>query len=70
MGSCGKTTVVPYSYLSDFVPVSIKMAKEQNLSLNPQKISECLWPFDVLLKMKAQTYEYLNSTLPKEGDFC
>lgn len=37
MGSCGRPLCC-HSYLSDFVPVSIKMAKEQNLSLNPQKL--------------------------------
>ena len=68
MGSCGRPLCC-HSYLSDFVPVSIKMAKEQNLSLNPQKISGVCGRLMCCLKNEAQTYEYLNSTLPKEGDF-
>lgn len=68
MGSCGRPLCC-HSYLSDFVPVSIKMAKEQNLSLNPQKISGVCGRLMCCLKNEVQTYEYLNSTLPKEGDF-
>lgn len=57
------------SYLSDFVPVSIKMAKEQNLSLNPTKISGVCGRLMCCLKNEEETYEYLNSKLPGVGDY-
>ena len=57
------------SYLTDFVPVSIKMAKEQNLSLNPTKISGVCGRLMCCLKNEQDTYEYLNSRLPSVGDY-
>ena len=57
------------TYLSDFVPVSIKMAKEQNLSLNPTKISGVCGRLMCCLKNEEDTYEDLNSKLPNIGDF-
>lgn len=57
------------SYLSDFVPVSIKMAKEQNLSLNPAKISGVCGRLMCCLKNEEEAYEYLNSKLPNVGEF-
>ena len=56
------------SYLSEFAPVSIKMAKEQNLSLNPTKISGVCGRLMCCLKNEEETYEYLNSRLPGIGD--
>ncbi len=56
------------TYLSDFVPVSIKMAKEQNLSLNPTKISGVCGRLMCCLKNEQETYEHLNSKLPDVGD--
>ena len=56
------------SYLSEFIPVSIKMAKEQNLSLNPAKISGMCGRLMCCLKNEQDTYEYLNSRLPDVGD--
>ena len=56
------------SYLSDFVPVSIKMAKEQNLSLNPSKISGVCGRLMCCLKNEEEAYEYLNSKLPDLGE--
>ena len=56
------------TYLSDFVPVSIKMAKEQNLSLNPSKISGVCGRLMCCLKNEQETYEDLNSRLPDVGD--
>ena len=56
------------TYLSDFVPVSIKMAKEQNLSLNPTKISGVCGRLMCCLKNEEETYEDLNSRLPDVGD--
>lgn len=67
MGSCGRALCC-HSYLTDFVPVSIRMAKEQNLSLNPQKISGVCGRLMCCLKNEADTYAYLNKNLPKKGD--
>ena len=67
MGICGRELCC-CSYLSDFVPVSIKMAKEQNLSLNPTKISGVCGRLMCCLKNEEETYEYLNSRLPGVGD--
>ena len=57
-----------HSHLSEFAPVSIKMAKEQNLSLNPTKISGVCGRLMCCLKNEEETYEYLNSKLPAIGD--
>ena len=67
IGICGRPLCCK-SYLSDFVPVSIKMAKEQNLSLNPTKISGVCGRLMCCLKNEQETYEYLNSRLPSVGD--
>ena len=58
-----------HSYLSEFIPVSIKMAKEQNLSLNPTKNSGVCGRLMCCLKNEEETYEYLNSKLPNVGDY-
>ena len=58
-----------HSYLSEFIPVSIKMAKEQNLSLNPTKISGTCGRLMCCLKNEEETYRYLNSKLPGVGDY-
>ena len=57
MGICGRELCCS-SYLSEFVPVSIKMAKEQNLSLNPTKISGVCGRLMCCLKNEQETYEY------------
>lgn len=67
LGICGRELCCK-SYLSDFAPVSIKMAKEQNLSLNPTKISGTCGRLMCCLKNEQETYEYLNSRLPGIGD--
>lgn len=67
IGICGRELCC-CTYLSDFVPVSIKMAKEQNLSLNPTKISGVCGRLMCCLKNEEDTYEYLNSRLPSVGD--
>ena len=67
IGICGRELCCK-SYLADFVPVSIKMAKEQNLSLNPTKISGVCGRLMCCLKNEQDTYEYLNSRLPSVGD--
>ncbi len=68
IGICGRELCCN-SYLSEFIPVSIKMAKEQNLSLNPVKISGVCGRLMCCLKNEEETYEYLNSRLPEVGDF-
>lgn len=67
IGICGRPLCCK-TYLADFVPVSIKMAKEQNLSLNPTKISGVCGRLMCCLKNEQETYEYLNSRLPNVGD--
>lgn len=67
LGICGRVLCCK-SYLSEFIPVSIKMAKEQNLSLNPAKISGVCGRLMCCLKNEQDTYEYLNSKLPDVGD--
>ena len=68
MGICGRELCCS-SFLSEFVPVSIKMAKEQNLSLNPTKISGVCGRLMCCLKNEQETYEYLNSTLPEINEY-
>ncbi len=68
IGICGRTLCC-HSYLSEFIPVSIKMAKEQNLSLNPTKISGVCGRLMCCLKNEEETYEVLNSKLPNTGDY-
>ena len=68
IGICGRELCC-HTHLSDFVPVSIKMAKEQNLSLNPAKISGVCGRLMCCLKNEQETYEYLNDKLPNVGDF-
>ena len=68
IGICGRELCC-HSYLSEFAPVSIKMAKEQNLSLNPTKISGVCGRLMCCLKNEEETYEYLNSRLPNVGDY-
>lgn len=68
VGVCGRALCC-HSYLSEFIPVSIKMAKEQNLSLNPTKISGVCGRLMCCLKNEEETYEYLNSKLPGLGDY-
>ena len=68
IGICGRELCCK-TFLSDFAPVSIKMVKEQNLSLNPGKISGLCGRLMCCLKNEYETYEYLNSRLPGVGDF-
>ena len=68
IGICGRPLCCN-TYLSEFAPVSIKMAKEQNLSLNPTKISGVCGRLMCCLTNEEETYEDLNSRLPALGDF-
>lgn len=67
IGACGRPLCCN-THLSEFVPVSIKMAKEQNLSLNPAKISGVCGRLMCCLKHEEETYEHLNKNLPNVGD--
>ncbi len=67
IGMCGRPLCCN-SYLSEFIPVSIKMAKEQNLSLNPTKISGVCGRLMCCLKHEQDAYEYLNAKMPMVGD--
>lgn len=68
IGICGRPLCC-HTHLSEFVPVSIKMAKEQNLSLNPTKISGVCGRLMCCLKHEEETYEDLNRRLPNVGDY-
>ncbi len=68
IGICGRTLCC-HSYLSDFAPVSIRMAKEQGLSLNPTNISGVCGRLMCCLKNEEEVYEFLNSKLPAVGDY-
>ena len=67
MGICGRPLCC-HLYLSDFAPVSIKMAKEQNLSLNPTKISGICGRLMCCLQNEALVYEEQGKKLPRVGD--
>ena len=67
IGICGRELCCA-TFLREFQPVSIKMAKEQNLSLNPTKISGTCGRLMCCLKNEEDTYEYLNARMPKLGE--
>ena len=67
IGICGRPLCCS-TYLTEFSAVSIKMAKEQNLSLNPTKISGVCGRLMCCLTNEEETYEELNSQLPSVGD--
>jgi len=67
IGICGRSLCCA-TFLGEFQPVSIKMAKEQNLSLNPTKISGICGRLMCCLKYEEDTYEALNANMPGEGD--
>ncbi len=69
LGCCGRELCC-HSYLNDFVPVSIKMAKNQNLSLNTSKISGVCGRLMCCLKYEENVYEELNKKLPSQGDYA
>lgn len=66
LGMCGRSLCCS-SFLGDFQPVSIKMAKEQGLSLNPTKISGTCGRLMCCLKYEQESYEYLLKITPKVG---
>lgn len=66
LGICGRPFCCS-QFLDDFHPVSIKMAKEQGLSLNPTKISGTCGRLLCCLKYEQDSYEYLNKITPRVG---
>ena len=68
IGVCGQPFCCS-RFLSDFTPVSIKMAKEQGLSLNPTKISGSCGRLMCCLSYEQNVYEYLNSITPGVGSY-
>ena len=67
IGICGRPLCC-HTYLNNFAPVSIRMAKEQNLSLNPTKISGTCGRLMCCLRNEADTYAALSKNLPGKGD--
>ena len=68
IGMCGRPFCCS-EFLSEFYPVSTKMAKVQNLSLNPKKISGCCGRLMCCLRYEQEAYEDLVKTVPKNGAF-
>lgn len=66
LGMCGRPFCCS-TFIGDFQPVSIKMAKEQGLSLNPVKISGTCGRLMCCLKYEQDNYEYLLKITPKQG---
>lgn len=66
VGPCGRALCCS-SFLGDFAPVSIKMAKEQSLSLNPSKISGICGRLMCCLKYEQEAYEYARRIVPRIG---
>lgn len=66
VGPCGRALCCS-SFLGDFAPVSIKMAKEQSLSLNPAKISGICGRLMCCLKYEQEAYEYARRIVPRVG---
>ena len=67
IGVCGRPLCCA-TYMPEFVPVSIKMAKDQNLSLNPTKISGVCGRLMCCLNNENETYAELTNNLPSVGD--
>ena len=68
VGVCGQPFCCS-RFLSDFTPVSIKMAKKQGLSLNPTKISGCCGRLMCCLSYEQNVYEHLNKLTPSIGSY-
>ncbi len=67
VGACGRTMCCA-SCMPEFSPVSIKMAKDQNLALNPSSISGICGRLMCCLGHENETYKYLHSLMPSTGD--
>lgn len=68
IGICGRPFCCS-EFLNEFYPVSTKMAKVQNMSLNPKKISGCCGRLMCCLRYEQEAYEELSKTVPKNGAF-
>lgn len=68
IGICGRPLCCT-TYMQGFYPVSIKMAKNQNLSLNPEKISGMCGRLMCCLSFEDDTYTFLNAQMPRKGDY-
>ncbi len=68
LGICGREFCCK-GFLGEFQPVSIKMAKEQGLSLNPTKISGTCGRLMCCLKYEQEAYEFLQKNTPKVGAY-
>ncbi len=68
LGPCGRGLCCA-TFLGDFGPVSIRMAKDQNLSLNPTKISGICGRLMCCLRYEVEHYEYSKADFPSPGDF-
>jgi len=66
LGPCGRPLCCS-TFLGEFVPVSIKMAKEQNLSLNPSKISGICGRLMCCLTYEQKSYEDVRERMPRVG---
>ncbi len=66
IGVCGREFCC-HKFLTDFQPVSIRMAKDQNLSLNPTKIYGACGRLMCCIRYEEETYRELNKTLPRVG---
>ena len=66
LGVCGRPFCCS-TFLNDFHSVSIKMVKDQGLSLSPTKISGCCGRLMCCLKYEQNSYEYLNNITPRVG---
>ena len=66
LGSCGRVLCC-HSYMNDFIPVSIRRAKEQNLSLNPGKISGMCGRLMCCLQYEEAAYEETKQKMPRVG---
>ena len=66
LGVCGRPFCCS-TFLNDFHSVSIKMVKDQGLSLSPTKISGCCGRLMCCLKYEQNSYEYLNKITPRVG---
>lgn len=69
IGACGRP-VCCSSFLTEFIPVSIKMAKSQNLSLNPTKISGICGRLMCCLKYEQECYDIMHKQMPTVGTEC
>ena len=66
IGICGRQLCC-HTFLTEFAPVSIKMAKRAKSVPESDQDFRCVWTIDVLSENEEETYEYLNSRLPKCG---